>query len=111
MVDMDHINHCDHYNSQQNMYKNPFNTIIMEYIKKFNPKLINDCPFQGYVGAVDMDLNTTLAQVMPPILPRGIYKFFARFYTQNNITIFQYEAVASFKPNRQNLLVDFSMGK
>lgn len=41
---------------------------------------------------------------------QGQYKFFGRFYTGENVTILQYEAVAIFRPNRANLLTDFAMG-
>lgn len=71
LLDMDRINNCDGYQSQTKLSKNVFNTVILDLIKKFYPSVVNDCPFQGYVGEVDMDLNATLAQVMPPILPRG----------------------------------------
>lgn len=71
MLDIDHIDNCDRYKSQVALSKNVFNTVMMDFVRKFFPGLMNECPFKGYVGGVDVDLNATLSQVLPPIAPRG----------------------------------------
>lgn len=67
------LENCADHKIAGNIQYDKIYTMIMKVFSEVNVNAEMKCPFIGYSGIRNCDINATVAPLLPPIVPAGVF--------------------------------------
>lgn len=83
--------------------------IFVNVIKDVYPSLFTGCPYEGrYDSTPWYDSNASTSQLLPPVVPTGVFRLQLTFEVAPNVNLISYRVDVLIKATREYRATDFS---
>lgn len=99
---------CEIFDEDSLLLTNKGFKILWDCVRSIFPALTSGCPYEGVYEARWVDINKTIAPLLPPTLPTGLFRFAFHFDTHANESIFSLHIDVELKATKEFRTTDFT---